>query len=67
MEDKDPHCKELVNISVSMMEKENELSLRICACRSLVHFINKVDVEQIENLSEYISSILSNVDELLTL
>jgi translation elongation factor EF-Tu-like GTPase len=50
-----------------MMDKKHELSLRICACRSLVHFIKKVDVEQIENLFEYISSILYNVDELLTL
>jgi hypothetical protein len=33
----------------------------------LVNFIKKFDVEQIEILFEYISSILYNVDELLTL
>ena len=32
---------------------------------SLVHFINKVDIEQIEDLSKYISSILEGVNELL--
>lgn len=67
MTDKDPKCKDIVNTSVSMLGKENKVSLRICACRSLVHFVNKVDVAQIENLSEYISSILESVDELLTL
>lgn len=66
MADKDPHCIDIVNTSVSMLGKENQLSLRICACRSLIHFINKVDVEQIENLSSYISSILESVDDLLT-
>jgi hypothetical protein len=65
MTDKDPHCVDIVNTSVSMMSKDNELSLRIWAWRSLVHFINKVDVEAIENLSEYISSVLENVDDLL--
>jgi hypothetical protein len=65
MTDKDPHCVDIVNTSVSMMSKNNELSLRIWAWRSLVHFINKVDVEAIENLSEYISSVLENVDDLL--
>jgi hypothetical protein len=65
MTDKDPHCVDIVHTSVSMMSKDNELSLRIWACRSLVHFINKVDVEAIENLSEYISSVLENVDDLL--
>lgn len=49
-----------------MLGKENELSLRICACRSLVHFVNKVDVGAIPNLSDYISNILENVDDLLT-
>lgn len=66
MANKDPHCIDIVNTSVSMLGSENELSLRICACRSLVHFVNKVDVEAIPNLSDYISSILENVDELLT-
>lgn len=67
MADKDPHCIDIVNISVTMLSKDSELSLRICACRSLIHFINKVDVAQIDNLSDYISSILESVDELLTL
>lgn len=31
MTNKDPHCAEIVNTSVSMMSKDNELSLRICA------------------------------------
>lgn len=67
MGDKDPQCIDIVTTSVSMLGKEHELSLRICACRSLVHFINKVDVQQIENLSNYISNILESVDELLQL
>lgn len=64
MIDKDPHCIDVVNSSVAMLSKDNKLSLRIWAWMTLVHFINKVDVEQIENISEYISSILESVDEL---
>lgn len=65
MTDKDPQCINVVNKSVSMLGDDHELSLRICACRSLVHFINKVDVEKLEDLSNYISSIITNVDDLL--
>ena len=65
MADKDPHCIDIVNTSIAMMAKENKLSLRIWACRSIVHFLNKVDIEQIENISEYISSMLENVEDLL--
>ena len=65
MKDKDPHCIDIVTTSVSMLGKENELSLRICVCRALIHFFNKVDVEQIENFSTYVSNILESVDDLL--
>lgn len=65
MADKDPHCFDVVSASVGMLSKENQLSLRISACRTLVHFINKMDLDKLTNLSEYVSSILESVDDLL--
>lgn len=67
MADKDPHCFDVVSASVSMLGKENELSLRISACRTLMHFINKMDIDKLDNLSEYITSILENVNDLISL
>ena len=67
MANKDPRCFDVVDSSVKMLGKENELSLRISACRTLVHFINKMDLDKLSNISSYISSILENVDDLLEL
>ena len=65
MGNKDARWFDVVDASVKMLSKENELSLRISACRTLVHFINKMDLDKLSNISLYISSILENVDELL--